>query len=155
MFPHLRDVSDFRHKLWDHLAIMSDFNLDIDFPYDLPQRENLYTKPKKVPYNDRKIIYRHYGSLVDQLIKKAIDIEDIEEKNQLIMLLASHMKKALYYWNKDSVTDDRVFDDIKKMSNGKLVVKEGTVIPNFRENNYRNRKKNQQKKRNQNKKNIS
>ncbi|NPA36813.1 MAG: DUF4290 domain-containing protein [Chlorobi bacterium] len=155
MFPHLRDVSDFKHKLWDHLAIMSDFKLDIDFPYDLPKRENLYTKPKRVPYNDRKIIYRHYGSLVEQLIKKAIELEDEEERKQLIMLIAAHMKKALYYWNKDSVTDDRIFDDIKKMSGGKLVVEEGAVIPDYRENNYRNRKKNQQKKRNQNKKNIS
>jgi hypothetical protein len=155
MFPHLRDVSDFKHKLWDHLAIMSDFKLDIDFPYDLPQRENLYTKPERVPYSDKKIRFRHYGSLVDQLIKKAIEIEDVEEKNQLIMLIAAHMKKALYHWNKDSVTDDRIFDDIKKMSDGKLLVEDGTIIPDYRENSYRNRKKNQQKKRNQNKKNIS
>jgi hypothetical protein len=155
MFPHLRDVSDFKHKLWDHLAIMSDFKLDIDFPYDLPQRENLYTKPERVPYSDKKIRFRHYGSLVDQLIKKAIEIEDVEEKNQLIMLIAAHMKKALYHWNKDSVTDDRIFDDIKKMSDGKLLVEDGTIIPDYRENSYRNRKKNQQKKRYQNKKNIS
>jgi len=155
MFPHLRDVSDFKHKLWDHLAIMSDFKLDIDFPYELPKRENLYTKPKKVPYSDRNIRFRHYGSLVDQLIKKAIELEDEELKKQLVMLIAAHMKKALYQWNKDSVTDDRIFDDIKRMSNGKLLVEEGTVIPDYRENSYRNRKKNQQKKRNTNKKNIS
>ena len=155
MFPHLRDVSDFKHKLWDHLAIMSDFKLDIDFPYELPIRENLYTKPDRVPYSDKSIRFRHYGSLVDQLIKKAVEMEDEELKKQLVMLIAAHMKKALYQWNKDSVTDDRIFGDIKKMSNGELTVEAGTVIPDYRENTYRNRKKNQQKKRNTNKKNIS
>ena len=155
MFPHLRDVSDFKHKLWDHLAIMSDFKLDIDFPYEIPKRENLYTKPKKVPYSDTNIRFRHYGTLVDQLINQAVKMEDEELKKQLVMLIAAHMKKALYQWNKDSVTDDRIFDDIKKMSNGQLQVEAGAVIPDYRENSYRNRKKNQQKKRNTNKKNIS
>ena len=155
MFPHLRDVSDFKHKLWDHLAIMSDFKLDIDFPYEVPKHENLYTKPKRVLYNDRKINYPHYGGLVEELINKAVELEDEELKKQLTLLIAAHMKKALYYWHKDSVTDDRIFDDIKKISNGRLLVDTGTVIPDYRENTYRGRKKRDPKKRNNNKKSIS
>jgi len=155
MFPHLRDVSDFKHKLWDHLAIMSDFKLDIDFPYELPKYENLYTKPKRVLYNDRKVNYPHYGGLIEELINKAVELEDEEQKKQLILLIAAHMKKALFHWHKDVVTDDRIFDDIKKISKGRLLVDTGTIIPDYRENTYRGRKKRDQKKRNNNKKSIS
>lgn len=155
MFPHLRDVSDFKHKLWDHLAIMSDFKLDIDFPYEVPVRENLYTKPEKVPYRENKIRFRHYGTLIDELIKKAIELEDESEKKQLTMLIAAHMKKSLYQWNRDSVTDERIFHDIKKMSQGKLEIEEGAVIPEYKDNSYRGKKKREQKKRPNPKKSIS
>ncbi len=155
MFPHLRDVSDFKHKLWDHLAIMSDFKLDIDFPYEIPSRENLYIKPDKIPYRDNKIRFRHYGGLVDELIKKAIELTDEAEKKQLTLLIAAHMKKSLYHWNRDSVTDERIFSDIKKMSLGKLMVEEGVVIPEYRDNSYRAKKKRDQKKRPNPKKSIS
>ena len=155
MFPHLRDVSDFKHKLWDHLAIMSDFKLDIDFPYEIPVRENLYTRPKVVPYRENKIRYRHYGGLVDELIKKAIELTDEDEKKQLTMLIAAHMKKSLFQWNRDSVTDERIFNDIKRMSQGKLEIEEGAIIPEYRDNSYRGKKKREQKKRPNPKKSIS
>lgn len=141
MFPHLRDVSDFKHKLWDHLAIMADFKLDIDFPYDLPEPEKLNQRPEKVPYQDTIINYKHYGQLVQQMIQKAIDIESEEERNQLILLIANHMKKSLFLWNKDSATDDRIINDIKRLSKGKLAVDENLKIPDFKENQHRGRQK--------------
>ncbi len=134
MFPHLRDINDFKHKLWDHLAIMSDFKLDIDFPYDLPEKESLNARPVKVPYKNSKISYMHYGELVEELIVKAIEMEDETQKEQLIMLIAGHMKKSLYHWNQDSVTDDRIFNDLERLSKGKLTISEDTKLPEIREN---------------------
>ncbi|MBS2097070.1 DUF4290 domain-containing protein [Carboxylicivirga linearis] len=147
MFPHLRDVNDFKHKLWDHLAIMSDFKLDIDFPYDLPEKETLNAKPDKVPYRNNKISYMHYGELIEQMIAKAIEFEDEEQKEKLILLIAGHMKKSLYHWNHDSVTDDRIFNDLSRLSNGKLTVSEGTKLPEIRDN-FQNRSRTNKKRNN-------
>ena len=85
MFPHLRDVPDFKHKLWDHLAIMSDFKLDIDFPYEIIKKDNLITKPDVIPYPSSKIRYRHYGRTLEKMIKLAADYPEGEEKRQLGM----------------------------------------------------------------------
>ena len=93
MFPHLRDVPDFKHKLWDHLAIMSDFKLDIDFPYEIIKKDNLITKPDVIPYPSSKIRYRHYGRTLEKMIKLAADYPEGEEKRQLVTLVANHMKK--------------------------------------------------------------
>ncbi len=136
LFPHLRDVSDFKHKLWDHLAIMSDFKLDIDYPYELPEPAILYRKPDKMPYNNDKMRFMHYGRIVEQLIEKAIALEDESEKQQLIALIANHMKKSLMIWNKDSATDERIFNDIKNLSAGRLKVTEGFKMAEFNENGY-------------------
>ncbi len=144
MFPHLRDINDFKHKLWDHLAIMSNFQLDIDFPYDLPEKESLNAKPDKIPYKNSKISYMHYGELVEQMIAKAIDFEDEEQKQKLILLIAGHMKKSLSHWNQDSVTDDRIFNDLARLSGGKLTLSEGTKLPEIREN-YQNKNRNNKK----------
>ncbi|TAJ12348.1 DUF4290 domain-containing protein [Marinilabiliaceae bacterium JC017] len=145
MFPHLRDVSDFKHKLWDHLAIMANFEIDIEFPYKLPEPSILYRRPTKLPYNTSKIRYRHYGKVVEELIGKAIEMEEGEEKKKLILLIANHMKKSLYLWNKDSVNDDRIFNDIKMLSNNQLTIDENLKIPDYKESNHRSRKKRPQK----------
>ena len=73
MFPHLRDVNDFKHILWDHLAIMSNFKLDIDYPYEIVRKENLYTRPPRIPYNNSRIRYRHYGKTLERMIMKATE----------------------------------------------------------------------------------
>ena len=93
MFPHLRDIPDFNHKLWDHLAIMSDFKLDIDYPVEIVKKESLEIKPDRIPYPQGPIRYRHYGRFVADLVKIAADYEEGEEKKQLIKLVANHMKK--------------------------------------------------------------
>ncbi|BEH00531.1 DUF4290 domain-containing protein [Bacteroides sedimenti] len=127
MFPHLRDVPDFKHKLWDHLAIMADFKLDIDFPFEIIKKDNLITKPDMIPYPSSKIRYRHYGRTLEKLIKIASDYPEGNEKKQLIALVANHMKKSFMNWNKDVVDDRKIFDDLKDYSRGKIEVDEDTL----------------------------
>mgnify|MGYP001140806788 CR=1 FL=1 len=105
MFPHLRDVNDFKHILWDHLAIMADFKLDIDYPYEIVKKEDLYSRPPRIPYNNSRIRYRHYGKTLEKMIQKATEFEPGVEKDQLIKLLATQMKKSFLTWNKESVDD--------------------------------------------------
>ena len=120
LFPHLRDVDDFKHKLWDHLAIMSDFKLDIDYPYEIIRKENLRTKPDRIPYTLTPIRYRHYGKTLERMIKKCEDYLDGPERDQLISLLANHMKKSFLTWNKEVVDDDKIFKDLREYSHGKI-----------------------------------
>ena len=143
MYPHLRDVSDFRHKLWDHLAIMSDFKLDITSPYELPTQEKLSEKPESIPYSTNRIRYRHYGKTIEALIEKAIAMEDPTEKKMLVGLIANHMKKSFITWNKDSVADDKIFMDILELSGGLLKVEEGFKLQEAREPQFtpKNKKK--------------
>lgn len=124
MFPHLRDVPDFKHKLWDHLAIMSDFKLDIDSPYEIVKKDNLHTKPEPLAYPEGRIRYRHYGRTLEKLIVKAAEFPEGEEKKQLISLIANHMKKSFMTWNKDQVDDQKIFEDLKDYSKGTIELKE-------------------------------
>ena len=120
LFPHLRDVDDFKHKLWDHLAIMSDFKLDIDYPYEIIRKENLRTKLDRIPYTLTPIRYRHYGKTLERMIKKCEDYPDGPERDQLISLLANHMKKSFLTWNKEVVDDDKIFKDLREYSHGRI-----------------------------------
>ena len=120
MFPHLRDVPDFKHKLWDHLAIMADFKLDIDYPYEIIRKDNLVTKPDPIPYPSTKIRYRHYGRTLEILIKKACEFQEGDEKKNLVALICNHMKKDYMAWNKDTVDDRKIAEDLAEFSGGKL-----------------------------------
>jgi hypothetical protein len=124
MFPHLRDVNDFKHILWDHLAIMSDFSLDIDYPYEVIKKENLYIKPERLPYSQGKIMYKHYGKNLEDMIRKATEYESGEQKEYLISLLANHMKKSFLTWNKEVVDDRKIFKDLQQLSDGEIVLDE-------------------------------
>lgn len=124
MFPHLRDVPDFKHKLWDHLAVMADFKLDIDYPYDIVKPDYLTVKPDRIPYSNGKIRYRHYGRSIEMLIAKAVEMPEGPEKKQLIRMVASHMKKDYITWNKETVEDQKIFDDICEMSGGAIQLSE-------------------------------
>lgn len=123
LYPYLRDVPEFAHKLWDHLAIMADFKLDIDYPYDPPQPEILTQKPNRIPYPQSKIKYMHYGKTMEMLIEKACEMEG-EERQIIIEQLANHMKKSYLTWNKDAVEDEKIFKDLKELSKGKIVIGE-------------------------------
>ena len=120
LYPHLRDVPDFRHKLWDHLAIMADFKLDIDYPYEIIRKDNLVTKPDPIPYPSTKIRYRHYGRTLEILIKKACEFQEGDEKKNLVALICNHMKKDYMAWNKDTVDDRKIAEDLAEFSGGKL-----------------------------------
>ena len=120
MFPHLRDVNDFKHILWDHLAIMADFKLDIDYPYEIIKKENLYSRPPRIPYNNNRIRYRHYGKTLELMIRKATELQPGMEKDQLVRLLANQMKKSFLTWNKESVDDRKIFKDLDELSSGKI-----------------------------------
>jgi hypothetical protein len=122
MFPYLRDVNDFKHKLWDHVAIMSDFKLDIDFPYEILQEENLYTRPETIPYKKSRIRYMHYGRTLEEMIEIISKYPEGEDKNELIRLVANQMKKCFLTWNKEVVDDKKIFDDLRELSNGHIDV---------------------------------
>lgn len=120
LFPYLRDVNDFKHKLWDHLAIMSDFKLDIDFPYDKPQPESFHTHPEPIPYKQSRIKYLHYGRTIEEMIAKAVEMEDGEQKDQVVLSIANQMKKNFVLWNKEVVDDRKILQDLYELSGGKI-----------------------------------
>ena len=122
MNPQLRDVTDFKHKLWDHLAIMSDFKLDIDYPYEIVPQDHLESRPEIVHYPNSKIKYLHYGRTLEMLIKAACEFEEGVEKDNMIALIANHMRKSYTTWNKDVVEDQKIIDDLYQLSDGKLTL---------------------------------
>ena len=118
MFPELQNEADYVHKLWDHLAIMSDFKLDIDYPYDVVKEENLESKPEPIHYALEKIKFRHYGKIIERMIVRAAQYPEGEERDALVMLLANHMKKLIYQINNEDVEDSKIFNDLAYYSNG-------------------------------------
>ncbi len=134
MFPHLRDVNNFKHILWDHLAIMSDFKLDIDYPYEVITREELYTAPGHLEYSRPTMQYRHYGKILENMIKIAADMEDSDKKDHLLKMLLNQMKRSYTQWNKD-VDDEKIFHDMYELSGGKINMSTDThSIPDVRSN---------------------
>jgi len=122
--PHLRDVADFKHKLWDHLHIISDYQLDVDSPYPKPTPEAIYMKPKPLRYPHQRIRYKHYGKTIELMIEKAKSIEEPERRKNMIQAIANFMKMAYVQWNKDSVSDELILSDLVAMSNGELKIEE-------------------------------
>ena len=101
---------------------MSDFKLDIDYPYEIVKAENLYTRPDTIPYKNSRIHYQHYGRTLEEMIEKVADYEDGNEKNELIRLIANQMKKCFLTWNKEVVDDKKIFDDLRELSKGRINV---------------------------------
>ena len=118
--PHLRDVADFQHKLWDQLFIMADFELDVDSPYDLPSKELLQSRPEPLKYPQNHPKYRFYGNNIKTMIDVAKTWEDGEMKTALTFTIANHMKKCFLNWNKDTVEDAVIFDHLYELSDGTL-----------------------------------
>ena len=118
--PHLRDVLDFQHKLWDQLFIMSDFKLKADSPYPIPEREVLQLKPEVLQYPQNFPKYRYYGNNIKYMIDVANKWDEGEMKNALVKVIANHMKKSYLSWNKDTVKDDVIFEHLYELSDGKL-----------------------------------
>ena len=118
--PHLRDVPDFQHKLWDQLFIMSDFTLNVDSPYPKPIKEVFSQRPDKLNYPQNFPKYRFYGNNIKRMIDVAVSWENDEMKKQLVYVIANHMKKCFLNWNKDTVEDDVILSHLDELSKGKL-----------------------------------
>lgn len=118
--PHLRDVADFQHKLWDQLFIMSNFELDVDAPFPKPDAEVLSAPPTPLAYPQSYPKYRFYGNNIKGMIDVIVDWEEGELKEALIYVIANHMKKCFLNWNKDTVEDKVIFDHLAELSNGKI-----------------------------------
>lgn len=118
--PHLRDVPDFQHKLWDQIFIMSDFKLDVDSPYPIPSKEVLHQKPERLNYPQNFPKYRFYGNNIKYMIDVANKWEESDLKNTLIKVIANHMKKCYLSWNKDTVKDEVIFEHLYELSGGKI-----------------------------------
>ena len=120
--PHLRDVPDFQHKLWDQLFIMSDFNLDVDSPFEKPIRELLEERPQPLTYPQNFPKYRFYGNNIKSMIDVARKWEEGEMKDALVFNIANHMKKCFLSWNKDTVDDQVIFNHLTELSENTLSV---------------------------------
>lgn len=118
--PHLRDVPDFKHKLWDQLFIMANFDLDVDAPYEVHSQEELKAKPERLPYPKTANKYRFYGNNIQIMIDEAVKWEEGEEREALNYVIANHMKKCFLNWNKDTVEDAVIFKHLKELSHGKI-----------------------------------
>lgn len=118
--PHLRNVEDFRHKLWDHLFIVSDFKLDVDSPYPIPTRETLKAKPKPLPYPKRKPRYNHLGKNIEIIIDKALQEENPEKKQGFANAVAYYMKLAYNTWHKENIHDDAIQSELSSITKGEL-----------------------------------
>jgi len=122
--PHLRDVADFKHKLWDHLHIISNFQIDVDSPYPPPSPEAIHLKPQPLKYPHQRIKYKHYGKTIELMILKAKSIEEPERRNHMVQAIANFMKMAYVQWNKDSVADETIFAHLRELSGGELKLDE-------------------------------
>ena len=121
--PHLRDVPDFQHKLWDQLFIMSDFELDVDSPYPKPSREELSERPQPLKYPQNYPKYRFYGNNIKTMIDVARTWEPGDMREALVFTIANHMKKCFLNWNKDTVEDDVIFHHLYELSDGEINLK--------------------------------
>lgn len=118
--PHLRDVPDFQHKLWDQLFIMSDFKLDVDSPFPITSKEILQQRPDALEYPQNFPKYRFYGNNIKRMIDVAIKWEKGDLRSGLEYSIANHMKKCYLNWNKDTVEDSAIFAHLKELSDGEI-----------------------------------
>lgn len=118
--PQLKNVEDFRHKLWDHLFLISDFTLDVDSPYPIPTREELRKKPDPLPYPKRYPKYSHLGKNIENVINKALAEGDAEKKQEFANAIAYYMKLTYSNWHKELVHDDNIQNELSSITDGEL-----------------------------------
>ena len=123
--PQLRDVPDFKQKLWDHLFIMADFNLDVDSPYPLPSPEEIQARPQPVEYNTAPPRVRFYGKGIEMLVQKCAELEEGEERKAFAQSLGNLMKTYHKAWNDENVSDEAIAEQMVELSKGKLTPYEG------------------------------
>lgn len=120
--PHLRDVDDYRHKLWTHLFVMADFKLDVDSPYEIPKQEVLNERPEIMEYPKSKIRYGHYGQYTQKMLENAKEISKDDEKEYMKNTMANFMKRQFLAYNNDAVENNVIANQLKELSKGELVL---------------------------------
>ncbi|MCB0537980.1 MAG: DUF4290 domain-containing protein [Chitinophagales bacterium] len=150
--PHLKNVDDFNHLLWDHLFIMSDFKLDVNSPFPIPEREEVFAKPERFSYPKKNTKFKHYGKNIQTMINKAIEMEDGEIKHGFTKCIANYMKIVHNNWNSETVTDETIINDLEIISNDQLSLSDEVTLKNvqsskkkFNNNNNRNGRNNKNK----------
>lgn len=129
LFPALKKDPGDKKKIWDHINIMSNFKLDIDFPVPVIREEEAHPKPDTIPYsNSREILFRYYGKHIQNMVETVADMEDSEDRRNMIGVIANHMKKLMVAHNKEAVSDAKVLRDLCFMSNGKIDLLPGDII---------------------------
>ncbi len=155
--PSVRELVDYKHKLWDHLFILSDFKLDVDAPFPMPDKEKVNAKPKRVEYPASKIRYKYYGKVMEDMIRKIAEMEEGPRKEQITQNLANFMKMSYLTWNKDTVDDSTIISHLEELSKGGLKLHESARLNHtaeilamnkeklMRENAAKNKLKNKRK----------
>lgn len=149
LFPALKKDPNDRKKIWDHINIMADFKLDIDFPVPVVTEEDANPTPSPIPYsNARDILFRYYGKHIQNMVQTVADMEESEEKQTLIGVIANHMKKLMLAHNKEAVSDHKVLRDLCFMSDGRIDIMPGEIqLYDFQEfANNKNQKQGNKKK---------
>lgn len=142
--PHLKTIEDYKHKLWDHLYQMTDFQLDVDSPFPMPTRESVFKKPEVLPYPQGDIRNRHLGKNLENLLKKALEETDEEKRRSLTQLIGYYMKLAYTNWHREPVHDDMIKNELAILSDGKLAYEPGgyrvyfDTRTNFKQRNNNN-----------------
>lgn len=133
MTPKGKESGDMKQKLWDHLYIISDFRLDIDSPYPPPNKGVLQARPKPLDYSEVDFKYRHYGRNIEKIIKKAADYPEGPEKDALVKIIANHLKKSYLTWNRNSVDDNLILENLEELSKNKLKANEDLQLSHTNE----------------------
>ena len=148
-FPQFRDEENLKHILWDHLAIMSEFKLDIDYPFEVIKKENLVNRPDKVPYSSsNNLQYMHYGKMVMDMISKAVKMEDKDMRQELEIRIANYMKKCYIIFNKGGIGDQKIIDDLYHLSKGEISLSPDTKLEDFKDNTPKQNQSSKKKKKN-------
>ncbi len=145
--PYLQNVVDFKHKLWDHLFIISDFKLDVDSPYPIPSRETMKVKPQRVPYPNANIKYKYYGKTMEAMIKKISEMEDGPKKDQITQNVANFMKMSYLTWNKDTVDDSTILGHLETLSSSRMKLSESAKLNHTNELLILNKEKERERER--------
>ena len=122
MNPNVSQQPDYEHKLWDQLAILSNYQLDIDFPYEVVRAEEITSRPKPLKYPMQRIRYRHYGHLTEDFMKVLKNMPEGEERERLTSMMANFMKRSLYNWNRDAMDERKVRADVESYTDGQVTI---------------------------------
>lgn len=139
--PHLKNVEDYRHKLWDHLFLISDFKLEVESPYPIPTRESLKARPAALPYPKRYPRYSHLGKHLELIITKAMAEENEEKRSGFAHIIAYYMKLAYNTWHKELIPDESIRSELNTITKGQLEFTSTPFVRAYREQDDRFQKR--------------